>query len=458
MRKTPVYMTIYEHFKDMLNEGIYHEGDRLPSKRKLAEAFNVSPLTIEAAYQQLIAEGYVYAVEKSGYFVDKQVLLVKSKAIGTESAPIEERTLPLTTYSFKTNRVDTTLFPNATWAKLSRQVLSEHAHEMLNDHSPKGLQDLRNEIQKYLETYRGMQVDTSQIIIGSGSTPLIHLLIDLLGRDKRYAMEDPCYDRIYRVLKGNGVKLSLIPLDEAGLQVKRLEESKSDIVHITPSHQFPMGMVMPIQRRREILNWSMKTGGYIIEDDYDSEFRFSGRPIPSLYGLSPTEHVIYMNTFTKTLAPSFRIGYLVLPKHLLPAYKGLSSYHGSTVPNFEQYILTEFMKQGHFERHINRMRKLYQKKLDIIKALFQPYPFFVLKGHDSGLHFVLEIRVTIDSKGLLDHLNQHLIAIQEVTSYHIEQKAYPFPMLVIGYAGILYDNIHNHFQHLIETILDFIKK
>jgi GntR family transcriptional regulator/MocR family aminotransferase len=452
MNKKPTYVKIYEQFKEMINEGIYKEGDKLPSKRKLADSFKVSPLTIEAAYTQLIAEGYVYAIEKKGYFIDKQIELLRPKQSDENNQIIKKETIKYP-YEFKTNVVDTSLFPHATWGKLSREVLSEQRYEMLNEVEPKGLSLLRNEIKRYLEIYRGIHVDIEQIILGSGSTALINMLVEIIGRKKHYAVEDPGYDRIYQVLKGNDVKISLVPLDDYGLSVSALYQTKADIVHITPSHQFPMGIVMPIQRRSELLNWATETKGYIIEDDYDSEFRFVGKPIPALFSLDQNDRIIYMNTFTKTLAPSFRIGYLVLPKHLIGVYEQMSSYQGCTVPNFEQYILYQFMKKGYFERHINRMRNHYRQKIEMIADLIKNYPSLKMRGHESGLHFIIEVLKKMDSKALFDQLNEVGILIRGIQFYSKQTRHDLYPLLVTGYSGIPMVDVKQSFKKLFDELV-----
>jgi GntR family transcriptional regulator / MocR family aminotransferase len=452
MNKLPIYVKIYDQFKEMIKEGVFKEGDKLPSKRKLADSFKVSPLTIEAAYAQLIAEGYVYALEKKGYFVDKQIELLKPKIEEKKNEIIKKEKIKYP-YEFKTNVVDTSLFPHATWAKLSREVLSEQRYEMLNEVEPKGLSLLREEIKRYLELYRGIHVHIEQIIVGSGSTTLINMLVEILGRKKHYAVEDPGYDRIYQVLKGNDVKISLVPLDEYGLSVKDLYLKKADIVHITPSHQFPMGIVMPIQRRSELLNWATETKGYIIEDDYDSEFRFIGKPIPALFSLDQNDRIIYMNTFTKTLAPSFRIGYLVLPKHLIDTYESMSSYHGCTVPNFEQYILYQFMHKGYFERHINRMRNHYRQKIEIIADQIKDYPSLKMSGHESGLHFIIEVQKKLDSLVLLNQLNESGILIRDIQFYSKQIRNDFYPLLVTGYSGIPMEDTRNCFKKLFDELL-----
>lgn len=452
----PLYVELYLQFKDMIHEGKYAEGQKLPSKRKLAASLKISPLTVEAAYQQLIAEGYVHAVEKSGYFVAKRIPLLKGKAAAPaylfepfHVSPDHYR------IRLKTNVVDTSLFPNATWAKLAREVLSENHHEMLNDLDPQGLIGLRREIARYLELYRGMKVHERQIVIGSGSTSLISMLVELLGRQKRYAIEDPGYGKIYHLFKGNDVDLSLIPLDGFGISIDILKASKAEIVHITPSHQFPMGIVMPIQRRQELLNWAYeKAGRYVIEDDYDSEFRYQGKPIPALQGLDVQDRVIYMNTFTKTLAPSFRMSYMVLPRHLLPMYEAMSSYHGCTVPNFEQFIMRKFMQEGYFERHINRMRTHYREKIDTVIERFKDVRDIQLVGYEAGLHFLIRLPLTMNEQKIVKDVQSRGVEVQGLSSYAQNPlNLSGMQALVIGYSGVGKDDL----GHAMDEIMDVIR-
>jgi GntR family transcriptional regulator/MocR family aminotransferase len=354
-------------------------------------------------------------------------------------------------YEFRTNVVDTSLFPNSIWAKLSREVLSENHHEMLNIIDPQGMFELRNEISRFLRIYRGMNVDPSQIVIGSGSSTLISLIVQILGRKKKYAIENPGYPKIYNLFKVNDVDLQLIELDEYGLNIEKLKEKDVDIVHITPSHQFPTGNVMPIQRRNELLNWAFqKASRYIIEDDYDSEFRFQGKPIPALEGLDFHDKVIYMNTFTKTFAPSFRMSYMVLPYSLLTKYQEISSYHGCTVPNFEQYIMYKFIFGGYFERHINRMKNLYNKKIEMIKNIVNKESDLKMVNDDTGLHFLLKINKNIDEIELEKLLIQKGLYVKSLSSYYLNnQITHHVPTLVIGYSGILIESIEKAFHHLV---------
>lgn len=454
MRETK-YQKLYQELKEMILDGKYQAHDKLPSKRKLALSLKLSPLTVQNAYEQLLTEGFIYTKEKVGYFVSEGILHVKPiKKDFLETEVLEEASQ---TYdvSFRTNVVDTSLFPNATWAKLSREVLSMNYHEMLNNTHPQGILNLRIEIAKYLELYRGMSVDPKQIIIGSGSQALISMLVELLGRHKTYALEKPGYLRLHQIFKGQDVRLSLIPLDEQGISMQALEQASADVIHITPAHQFPTGIVMPVQRRLELLKWaSLDKDRYMIEDDYDSEFRFSGQPLFTLFGLDHQDHVIYMNSFTKTLAPSFRMGYIVLPQSLLKAYHHIEAHHGCTVPNFEQFIMYKFMREGYFERHINRMRQVYKKKLDIMKSIIEDQNDMDMFGDEAGLHFILTIKKEISEEKLIQHLKDQSIYTNGIYHYMQDHDVlnHPYPKLIIGYSGIPLEDIERSTNKLIDAI------
>ncbi|TVP86741.1 MAG: PLP-dependent aminotransferase family protein [Acholeplasmataceae bacterium] len=440
--KKPLYMQLYDHVRQAIIEGRVEAHEKLPSKRRLAAHLKVSTLTVEQAYQQLIVEGYVYAIEKKGYFVEPYIA-PEIKPVRRLKTHHEARvSAPAPTLAFKTNVVDTDLFPNQTWAKLAREVLSENHHEMLNVTHPQGLPLLREEIARHLARYRGIDADPARIIIGSGSESLLAMIVQIIGRRSHYAMEDPGYPKIHDLLKGNDVKLTLIPLDESGLRLDALMQANADVVHITPSHQFPSGIVMPIKRRNELLNWSyLEPQRHIIEDDYDSEFRFQGKPIPALLGLDEQDKVIYMNTFTKSLAPSFRISYLVLPAHLMPRYREVSVYHSCSVPNFEQYILYKFMKGSYFERHISRMRKAYKFKLDLIISAFQPAVDageIRIMGADAGLHFTIKDLRGFDERTLVDRAAEEGVQVTGMSRYRhrSEKVGSDHATLVIGYSGL----------------------
>lgn len=454
-KKNYLYLEIYDHLKTIILSERLTEDDRLPSKRKLASHFKVSSLTVDKAYQELMSEGYVYSVEKKGYYVAKKIALLNDKKsdykVHVPKAPKKEYK-----YDFSTSDVDTAHFPNKVWAKLAREVLTEQKEAMLNESDPLGSFNLRVEISKHLDLYRGMNVHADQIVIGSSSSQLLNLLIELLGRNKVYGIEDPAYPMIYHLFKSLDIKTNLIELDKYGLNIDKLKQTDTNIVHVVPSHQYPLGVVMPIQRRIQLLNWAyQREHRYIIEDDYDSEFKYLGRPISALQGLDKNEKVIYMNTFSKSLAQSFRVAYLVLPHHLLNKLEKIMHYHRCTVPNFEQFILLKFMKGNYFTRHLNKMSKLYKQKLDLILAITKNYPCIEIKNYESGLHFILSFKSKISEKQIIEKLVKADIKVQGVSTF-LQNKTQNCDQvqLVIGYSGLSYEKVKTGYQLLMNIIYE----
>ncbi len=457
-KKTYLYEEIYDHLKHLIEKDILNENDLMPSKRKLAEQFKVSPLTVEKAYVQLMDEGYVYSIEKKGYFVGKKVTLFKPVK-NNKVYNLSEKVKTTYAYDFSTSYVDTEHFPNQVWAKLAREVLSEQHHQMLNDVDPMGLYDLRVEIAKHIDIYRGIEIDPKQILIGSSSNQLLSIVIELLGRSQRYAIEDPAYPKIYHVLNTLDITVDMIDVDHNGLIVSELKKTNVNVVHVVPSHQYPLGVTMSIQRKKELLNWAYeKKGRYIIEDDYDSEFKYQGKPIEAIKGLDALDKVIYMNTFSKSLAPSFRVAYVVLPKPLLNDFNEVSMYHRCTVPSFEQYILYKFMHTGSFTRHLHRMMKIYKQKLDIILNILKGENDFTISGYESGLHFIFSFKSKMNEDMIIDKLKINNINVSGVKSYkNVPHHKTEEVNLVVGYAGIPISELETGFKRLLSVCKQYVK-
>lgn len=442
--KIPMYEQLYQYVRQEIEQNRLRAGEKLPSKRKLATHLKISLITVETAYQQLLAEGYIRSVPKSGYFVEPlhtQNLQVPQPM----KAPAQQIEAPHSyAYDFRTNSVETEAFPFATWARLSRKILSQQQKALLTHTEPQGLYALRREIANYLYTCRGIQADPEQIVVGAGSEYLLTLLVALLGREKTYGVENPGYHKIRKIFQSNGSCVKPISLDAQGLQVTELEQSGADVVLVTPSHHFPLGVVMPMQRRLELIAWAKeKEGRYIIEDDYDSEFRFSGKPIQTLQRLTPSQQVIYMNTFAKSLAPSLRIGYMVLPKPLLQRFQQELSFYSCTVPSFEQYTLAEFMKQGYYERHVARMRNLYKERRNVLIEALEKSPFWSkchLQGQKAGLHLLLTVKNGMTEQQLVDTARQVDVRVYGLSSYYSKGEA-PKATVVLGFAGMKNEEI-----------------
>jgi GntR family transcriptional regulator/MocR family aminotransferase len=298
--------------------------------------------------------------------------------------------------NFKLNSIKADFFPFSVWSKLMREVLLEQDTKLLLPAPYNGVAELREAIADHLYHFRGMSVDPGQIVVGAGTEYLYNLIIQLLGRDNVMGIENPGYYKISRIYDSNRVEYRYVDIDEHGMSVRKLEESRANIIHISPSHHYPTGIVTSIGRRHQLLDWANKSEDrYVIEDDYDSEFRFAGRPIQPLQSIDRNEKVLFINTFSKTMAPSIRISYMVLPPHLLKKYRENLGFYSCTVPSFEQYTLAKFITEGYFERHVNRTRKLYRAQRDKVIEAARTSAFggrAEILGEDAGLHFLLHIQ------------------------------------------------------------------
>jgi GntR family transcriptional regulator/MocR family aminotransferase len=349
-----LYDYLYRCIKQDILAGHIRAGERLPSKRQLAAHLKISVITVEGAYAQLLTEGYIRSQEKSGYFAEAVTApqQVTSSTDMVTAPPPSPWFLDLTS-----NHLNTEDFPFSLWAKEVRRVLLDEGDRLVEPVPYNGTAALREAIARYLHRFRGLQVHPEQIVVGAGTEYLYGLLVQLLGRERVFALEDPGYRKIAAIYRLNGVTCRHLPVDGQGLSVDRLLSSDATVAHLSPAHHFPSGAVMPVGRRQALLEWAYEGDRYLIEDDYDSEFRMSGRPIPPLAALDSHGRVIYINTFSKSLSPSMRMGYLILPEHLLSRYDEVLGNFSCTVPVLDQYILAEFIESGNFERHLNRMRR-----------------------------------------------------------------------------------------------------
>ncbi|MBE5957025.1 MAG: PLP-dependent aminotransferase family protein [Lachnospiraceae bacterium] len=440
-----LYEFLYKQIKNDILAYRLSPDEKLPSKRALAKHLNVSTITVENAYQQLMAEGYIYSRPKSGFYVAH----VSASKKAEQNPPVWNHAgeiNPDCFYAdFVNNSTSTSSFPFTTWTKLMRETMSDDADSLMVRSPSTGVLKLRQAIAAYLFQFRGMAVEPEQIIVGAGTEYLYGLIIQLLGRNHTYAVEDPGYQKITKIYQANNVNCISIPLDENGIDVDYLNKTKADIVHISPSHHFPTGIVTPVSRRYELLSWASKASGrYIIEDDYDSEFRLLGKPIPSLQSIDVLEKVIYINTFSKSLTSTIRISYMVLPKSLMERYKEELNFYSCTVSNFEQYTLARFIEQGHFEKHINRMRNYYRTQRDAIISCIKQHPYYdrvTIKEENAGLHFLLEVNTKLTDQELIEKAGANGIHISCLSEYYYShQKARPHT-LVLNYSGIEQEKI-----------------
>ena len=435
--RAPLYEYLYRCIRGDILDGTLTAGERLPSKRALAEHLHISVMTVEGAYQQLEAEGYVYTQPKRGFFVAE--VERPRPAVPAPPAPEAPPEAPVWRLDLKSNQVDASRFPAAAWARLTRQVLSEDGEALLRPVPHQGLPALRQAIARDLREYKGMAVPPEQIVVGAGTEYLYNLLVQLLGRDRVYGVEDPGYSKAGRVYALNGAACVCLPVDGQGVDPAQAEGSGADILHLSPNHQFPTGAVMPIARRQSLLRWAGEAPGrYLIEDDYDSEFRFTGRPIPTLRSIDQADRVIYMNTFSRSLAPSLRIAYMVLPRPLLEAYQARLGFYSCTMPAMEQYTLARFLEDGHFDAHVNRMRVFYRARRDAVLQAIEESPLAGrcrVMGENAGLHFLLELDTEVPDEVLARQAEERGLRLAFLSDYQQRAAGDRPHTLVVNYPG-----------------------
>jgi len=452
----PLYQHLYQCIKNDIVQGILTADEKLPSKRSFAKNLGVSTITVENAYAQLVAEGYVYSLPKKGFFVTdiRNVLPGKmEKSCKQEGKEQAEQKKYLA--DFTSNQTCSEQFPFSIWAKLMRTTLKEDREELMRNAPCAGILPLREAIAGHLRAFRGMNVEPEQIVVGAGTEYLYGLLLQLLGMEKCYGVENPGYHKIYKIYKSHRVPCSYVEMDRAGVLVSSLEEKKVDVVHISPSHHFPTGIVMPVSRRYELLGWAAKEEGrYIIEDDYDSEFRLTGKPVPSLQSIDVQEKVIYMNTFTKTLSSTVRISYMVLPAHLAQQFGEALSFYSCTVSNFEQYVLARFIEEGYFERHINRMRNYYHEKRDILLRQIADSPIAgccVISEEDAGLHFLMEVNTGLSDSEACAALEKEGVRVSSMAQYYVNPAERKEHVFVMNYSSLEEGNLEK-VMHALERV------
>ena len=437
----PLYEALYRCIRGDILSGALAPGEKLPSKRALAANLDVSKITVETAYGQLLAEGYLRAVEKVGYFVENVERLPR----GAEPASLPEP-VPEPEPAGGPAR-----FPFSVWSRLQREVMLDYGEKLLRAMPPQGIPELREAIAHHLADFRGLRADPGNILVGAGTDFLYNLLIQLLGRDKVYAVEEPGYEKIWRIYGAGGVRCVGAPMDGQGVRPEGLGDAQ--VLHISPSHHFPTGLVTPMARRQALLEWA--AGGadrWIIEDDYDSEFRFDAHPMPAMASLDPGGRVIYMNSFSKSLAPSIRIGYMVLPAGLMERFRSNLAFYGCTVTSFEQYTLARFLSRGHFEKHINRMRKFYKNRRNRVLALLRGSGLadkLTILEQDAGLHFLVKVDTVLSDPELEALCARAGLGLRCLSSYY--RGAVPEGdrhCLVVNYAGLREEILEKSLENL----------
>ena len=475
---------LYFSIKNQILEGILRADEKLPSKRSLASHLGISVITVQNAYGQLISEGYIYSIEKKGFFVT-DILLGKSDSVfgGTGNGNLWEQGMSVNSVSaadlvddsktlapvnsigesdfftdFRSNSTSYEKFPFSLWAHTMRKVLNSGDEKLLQRVGVKGIYELRRSIADYLREFRNMNVKPEQLVIGAGTESLYSMVVQLLGQGKVYAVENPGYHKVAGVFRMNGAGTKPVMIDSQGINPAGLEKIKADVVHVSPAHHFPTGIVMPVRRRQELLAWADGAPDrFIIEDDYDSEFRFNGKPLPTLQSADMGGRVIYINSFSKTLAPSFRMSYMVLPENLLPDFDEKFGFYSCPVSAFEQYTLSEFIGDGFYGKHIIRMKNFYRNlRNELIRALENSRisDKMIIKEEEAGLHFLLSVKSDESSDVIKNKLQKKNINLPLLRDFYYGTPPDDIEnIFVINYSGIRKERIAETVKRIEEVLL-----
>ncbi len=429
-----IYEQIYRHIRGEILAGKIVSGERLPSKRSLAKHLGVSINSVDTAYGMLVAEGYINSKERSGYYACSVVsgqIIAPSRAVSNRLQSGKK-----SIYNFGTSSIDSALFPFKLWCRIEREVLGDE--QLLNHGDRQGDYNLRHVISRYLRAYRGVDCDANEIVIGAGIDYLL-CLVARMFEGSCVAVEEPGYGRAERVFRDFGTSTVHIPLDQDGMSISDLDKSLAQLAYITPSCQFPTGITMPVRRRQEMLAWAeAREGRYIIEDDYNSEFRFSGRPIPALKSHDINGRVVHVGTFSKSVAPSLRIAYMVLPPKLHEEWGKKFGVYACTVSRFEQQALYRFIEGGHFSRHINRLRNTCKKRRDcLITALKTCFKDKVtISVAEAGLHIVVDFHLPLSEDEMLNAASNNGLTLLSMNDFHHGKTRKSSCRLILGFSAM----------------------
>ncbi len=450
---TPLYIQLYNYFKTEIEENRLKQGEKLPSIRGLAKSLSISKITVEKAYQQLVSEGYIencdrsrYTVNKLDGFIGKPIMPLSNNLL--ENPIIIQNNNIL--YDFSSGEMDLDGFDFSLWKRyISKAFL--HKERLVSYGNIKGEIELRTEISKYIQKSRGVYTHPAQIIIGAGVQNLLSILCSILKLEHNsIAFEEPGFKNGRRIFADNAFKIKPIKMKKDGIDMEELADSGETLVYVSPSHQFPTGYIMPIRRRNQLLHWAKLKNGTIIEDDYDSEFRYYGRPIPALKGLDTGKNVVYLGSLSKIIPPSIRISYMVLPDKLLDSYQKKSSLYNQAASTIEQLALAQFMSDGHLERQIRKLRKLYYEKsrlfFDAIKNILGDD--VEVNENESGLHTILTVKSNLQARQLVERALKHGCRVAPVEDYYWEVAPEKLPQIILYFSKIPGDEMRNAIQRL----------
>ncbi|AVL77222.1 PLP-dependent aminotransferase family protein [Staphylococcus cohnii] len=451
-----IYRQLYSQLKEDILAFKYESHEKLPSKRDMSQHLNISVNSVKAAYEQLLAEGYIYTEERKGYFIEPLEKLIIDPNAQISLNVQEQQIEDAYDYSFSHMSTDISAFPVEVWTKLVKRVFENYDHELSSIPQIKGPIELRQSIAKLVSYQRGIQCHPEQIVIGSGTNILLTKLIQLLPDEIKIAVENPGYSRFRTLIRQTTAQLKPIALDHKGISIEAIKQAQPDATIVTPSHQFPMGIIMPVSRRIDLLNWASQTQSYIIEDDYDSEFKYETDNIPSLFSFDKNERVIYLGTFSKTLMPGLRMSYMILPINLV---KQFDHYNLNMIPDFSTIhalTLNLMIKEGYYEKYVKKMHQIYGKKREtLITHLSDTFTSNIrIKDTRAGLHFIVEVITPFSYQEIESRAKEMKLELYTLNRFSVKalEKNSSYKTLIIGFSKIKQEQIPQAVQRLKEVI------
>ncbi|MCD8915373.1 PLP-dependent aminotransferase family protein [Staphylococcus simulans] len=454
-----IYRKIYTQIKNDILNHKFESHEKLPSKRKLAKELNVSINSVKSAYEQLIAEGYIYTLERKGYFIESLNALIIDQAYQQVTENLETNDNFKKQFNYTLSHMSTNLseFPIDIWIKMQKKIFREQSSILSEVPYIKGPIQLRNSLAKIISFKRGISCNPEQIILGSGTNALMLLLLKIFDQKLTVGVENPGYSRMRRLIEGQNIKTVGISINNKGVSVKMIQNKNPEIMLTTPSHQFPLGVIMPISRRIELLNWATQHQNYIIEDDYDSEYKYGTDNIPSLFSLDKNNRVIYLGTFSKTLLPGMRISYMILPPVLLEKFNHIYDDAVSDISTLNALTLSKFIDEGEYEKYIKKMSHTYEfkrkKMVRLIKQkLKQPV---TIKDIKAGLHFVIEVKSNYTYAEVEERASQNSLELYTLRRFMVEDISnHKAKVIIIGFANINDDKMEATIDILNHVLFD----
>ncbi|MGM9571995.1 MAG: PLP-dependent aminotransferase family protein [bacterium] len=458
-KEEPLYKQLYEGIKTEIIAGSLKYNSVLMPIRKMAEELRISRNTVDHAYQQLVSEGYLRSVRGGGYFVD---YLSDGFAAGASETINKERRKKMPEklkYDFKYECIESSAFPWTKWRKyVQNALLEEECLPEISYESNKGNYDLRENLCTYLSSMRGVKCSPAQIVICPGTQFAIHTILSVLPkREYRLAFEEPGYDGMKKVFVSGGMTVESIKVEDDGLDMRRVREKKCNLLYITPSHQFPTGVMTSLSKRIDILNWAEENDAYIIENDYDNEFSHTERKLPSLQSMDKSGRVIYVSMLTKVLSPSIRCAYFVLPKRLLKCYEEKFSFFNSSLPTYHQRALARFIDDGMLEKHVRAMARINKRKYDIIKQIFNRYSDGLVRifKQPAGSHTLINIPLCQNEEDIIAYMRQNSIGLYGTKMYWQDKSKAAENVFLFGFNALNEENLRAGCLEFIRVLKEY---